>query len=150
MRKKGIHKNIAVGIKRIFYKNWQLYFLTAIIYLFLFNYMPMYGVQIAFRDFSVKKGIWGSEWVGLEHFKRFVTYPNFILVFKNTLWLGVYSLLTFPCAIIFALMLNEVGNTKFKKTMQMISYMPNFFTPFSLIPSNAGRSQSSSTTLTTS
>ena len=128
MRKKGIQKSYAARIKKIFLKNWQLYvlLLPAIIYLFLFNYMPMYGVQIAFRDFSVRKGIWGSEWVGLEHFKRFITYPNFGLVFKNTLWLGIYSLLTFPCAIIFALMLNEVKNIKFKKMLQMISYMPNF------------------------
>lgn len=115
-------------IKKIISRNWQLYvlLLPAVVYLFLFNYVPMYGVAIAFEDFSVKKGIWGSEWVGLEHFKRFITYPNFPLIFKNTLWLGVYGLLTFPCPIIFALMLNEVGNTKFKKVTQMISYMPNF------------------------
>lgn len=128
MKQKTMHKNAAARVKRIFKRNWQLYFLMlpAAIYLFLFNYIPMYGVQISFRDFSVKKGIWGSDWVGLEHFQRFITYPNFSLIFKNTLWLGVYSLLTFPCAIIFALLLNEVGHTKYKKTIQMISYMPNF------------------------
>lgn len=115
-------------VKKIINKNWQLYFLLlpAVIYLFVFNYVPMYGILISFQNYSSKRGIWGSEWVGLEHFKRFLTYPNFPLIFKNTLWLGVYGLLTFPCAIIFALMLNEVKNPKFKKTTQMISYMPNF------------------------
>lgn len=114
--------------KKIFSKNWQLYILLlpAVIYLFLFNYVPMYGVQIAFRDYSTRRGILGSEWVGLEHFAKFIRYPNFLLLIKNTLSLSLYTLATFPCAIIFALMLNEVRNAKFKKTVQMISYMPYF------------------------
>lgn len=86
----------------------------------------MYGVQIAFRDYSTRRGILGSEWVGLEHFAKFIRYPNFLLLIKNTLSLSLYTLATFPCAIIFALMLNEVRNAKFKKTVQMISYMPYF------------------------
>lgn len=114
--------------KKIFSKNWQLFvlLLPAVIYLFIFNYVPMYGVQIAFRDYSVKKGIWGSAWVGLKYFKKFIEYPNFGLLVKNTLSLSLYSLATFPCAIIFALILNEVRHDKFKKTVQMISYMPYF------------------------
>lgn len=115
-------------MKKIFSRNWQLYvlLLPAMIYLFLFNYMPMYGVQIAFRDYSVRGGITGSEWVGLEHFLKFIRYPNFWLLIRNTLSLSLYSLATFPCSIIFALMLNEVSSAKFKKTIQMISYMPYF------------------------
>ena len=114
--------------RKRFWKDWQLYvlLLPAMVYLFLFNYMPIYGVQIAFRDFSPKLGIWGSEWVGLQFFKQFVNYPNFVLLLRNTLEIGIYTLLTFPCAVIFALMLNEVHNKKLKKGMQMISYIPYF------------------------
>lgn len=100
--------------------------LPSLVYLFIFAYIPMYGVQIAFRDFSPRKGIWGSEWVGLEYFKRFIEYPNFKFLMMNTLRIGLYSLATFPCSIIFALMLNEVRSTKFKKSVQMISYIPHF------------------------
>lgn len=109
-------------------RDWQLYvlLLPAMIHLLIFSYQPMYGVQIAFRDFSAKLGIWGSKWVGLEHFERFLNYPNFKLLMKNTLGIGLYSLATFPCSIIFALMLNEVKNQKFKKSIQMISYIPHF------------------------
>lgn len=115
-------------MKKILSRNWQLYvlLLPAVIYLFLFNYIPMYGVQIAFRNYTTRGGIFGSDWVGLEHFLKFFRYPNFILLIKNTLSLSLYSLATFPCAIIFALMLNEVRNAKFKKCVQMISYMPYF------------------------
>ena len=103
-----------------------LLLLPAIVYVFVFNYMPMYGAQIAFRNFSVKKGILGSDWVGLKYFAKFITYPKFLLLLKNTLVLGLYNLATFPCAIIFALLLNEVKNVKFKKSVQMISYVPHF------------------------
>ena len=109
-------------------KSFPLYLilLPALIYVFIFNYIPMYGVQIAFRDFSVKRGIWGSEWVGLEYFIKFVNHPDFIKLMKNTLVVGLYVLATFPCSIIFALLLNEVKNLKYKKTVQMISYVPHF------------------------
>lgn len=115
-------------MKKILARNWQLYvlLLPAVIYLFLFNYIPMYGVQIAFRNYTTRGGIFGSDWIGLEHFLKFFRHPNFMLLIKNTLSLSLYSLATFPCAIIFALMLNEVHNAKFKKCVQMISYMPYF------------------------
>ena len=73
MRQDSIRRKVLV--KKIFCKNWQLYLLLlpSIIYLFLFNYMPMYGIQIAFRNYSVKKGIWGSDWVGLKYFKQFIS-----------------------------------------------------------------------------
>lgn len=115
-------------MKKKFLRSWQLYvlLLPAVVYAFIFNYMPLYGVQIAFRDYSTRAGIWGSDWVGLEYFKKFVEFPNFWLLIKNTLGIGLYSIATFPCSVIFALMLNEVRNTKFKKTVQMISYIPHF------------------------
>lgn len=107
---------------------WQLYLLILplIVYLFIFNYMPIYGVQIAFKDFRTNMGIWGSPWVGMKHFVRFVTYRGFPQLLRNTLTLSLYSIATFPCAIIFALMLNELRAQRFKKTVQMISYAPHF------------------------
>jgi putative aldouronate transport system permease protein len=109
-------------------RHWQLYLLIlpAVVYLFIFGYMPIYGVQIAFRDYTAKGGITGSEWVGLEHIIKFIKYPNFWDLIKNTLTISIYSLLTFPLPIIFALMLNELKNQKFKKFVQMITYMPHF------------------------
>jgi putative aldouronate transport system permease protein len=111
-----------------FLRHWQIYvlLLPAIIYLFIFSYMPMYGVHISFRNYSAKWGIWGSEWVGLDYFKQFITYPNFKLLMKNTFEIGAYSLALFPASVIFALMLNEVKNQRFKKVVQMVSYMPYF------------------------
>ena len=107
---------------------WQLYalILPAVIYLFLFNYMPMYGVQIAFKDFRVGRGIWASEWVGLKHFIAFINFPGFYNIMRNTVRISLYSFATFPLSIILALMLNEVENQPFKKTVQMITYAPYF------------------------
>lgn len=115
-------------MKRKIKKSLPLYLLLipAIVYVFIFNYIPMYGVQIAFRDFSTRRGIWGSEWVGLKYFIKFINHPDFIKLMKNTLVVGLYVLATFPCAIIFALLLNEVKNLKYKKAVQMISYVPHF------------------------
>ncbi len=109
-------------------ESWQWYvlLLPALIQLIIFSYGPMYGVQIAFKDFRASKGIWGSPWVGLDHFVRFIQYPNFWKLLKNTLSITTLSLATFPCAIIFALLLNEVKNLRFKKSVQMITYMPHF------------------------
>ena len=119
--------NLGKKLKWLF-SDWQLYvlLLPALIYVFIFRYIPMYGVQIAFKNFRTNLGIWGSEWVGLAHFKRFITFPNFWLILWNTASIGLYSLATFPCDIIFALGLNEISNLKFKKTVQMISYAPHF------------------------
>ena len=116
------------GILRRMGRYWQLYLLIlpAIAYLFLFNYIPMYGVQIAFRNFRTSKGIWGSDWVGLKHFIKFFRLPIFTSLLTNTLNITLYSLATFPIPVIFALLLNEVDNARFKKTVQMICYAPHF------------------------
>ena len=115
------------GLRRIL-SDWQLYVLIApaVIYIFLFNYMPMYGVQIAFRNFKPSKGIWGSPWVGLKYFEKFVKNPLFGRLIWNTMRISLYSLATFPLPIILALMINELDNQKFKKTVQMITYAPHF------------------------
>ena len=109
-------------------KSWQWYLmlLPALIYVAIFSYGPMYGLQIAFKNYRPQRGIIGSEFVGLEHFIRFITYPDFWRLIKNTLTISLYSLCTFPCAIIFALLLNEVSQLKVKKTVQMVTYAPHF------------------------
>ena len=108
--------------------DWQLYLLIlpALVYVFTFSYWPMYGIMIAFKEFNARLGIWGSEWVGLSHFIRFVTYPDFWKILFNTLIISLYSLATFPLTIILALLLNEIGNHKYKRTVQMLTYAPHF------------------------
>lgn len=100
--------------------------LPPIISVFIFHYIPLYGVQIAFKDYRTSLGIWGSEWVGLKHFKKFIEYPYFIRIMKNTIWISLASLCTFPCSVIFALMLNEMKDGKLKKICQQITYAPYF------------------------
>ncbi|WP_372516711.1 ABC transporter permease [Paenibacillus silviterrae] len=110
-------------------KVWQLYVLIAlpVIYIFLFKYIPMYGAQIAFKNYVVTKGIWGSDWVGFRHFIRFFHSYEFWRLMQNTLVLSFYSLLAgFPFPIILALSLNYVKNRLFKKSVQMITYAPHF------------------------
>lgn len=108
---------------RIFY----LFLLPAIVMVFLFSYMPFWGIQIAFKDFKMARGILGSEWVGLEHFQKLFSDPNFYRVLKNTLIIGVTTLLTtFPVTIIFTILVNEILNNKFKKVVQTITYLPHF------------------------
>lgn len=99
----------------------------AIILLFVFSYIPMYGILIAFEDFSAFKGIFGSKWVGLYQFKYFLTDPTFWKVLRNTLVISLNDLLYgFAAPIIFALLANEIISKRFKKVMQTISYLPHF------------------------
>lgn len=109
-------------------KYGQLYILIfpSIIYLLIFSYTPMYGIVMAFQNYKPKLGYFRSEWVGLEHFKRFLTYPGFGRLLANTLRISLYSLATFPLAIILALLFNELRSVGFKKTVQMITYAPHF------------------------
>lgn len=111
-------------------EHWQLFLmlLPGFLVLLLFCYYPMYGVLIAFKDFKMIKGITGSEWVGLEHFRKLFSDVEFWRVFKNTLRISVLKLVVgFPMPIIFALCLNEIRVTKFKKTVQTLTYLPYFF-----------------------
>jgi putative aldouronate transport system permease protein len=110
-------------------RNWQLYVFLALplIWLLVFMYYPMYGAQIAFRDFLPGRSIWGSEWVGLAHFTRFFDSPMFMRLLRNTLWLSFYSLIIgFPIPIILALSLNQLRTGFFKRSVQLISYAPYF------------------------
>lgn len=110
-------------------KHWQLYLmlLPALLYILLFAYKPMYGLLIAFQDYSVKRGVWGSEWVGLKNFQRVFSSYWFPIILKNTLKLSLLSLvLGFPFPIILALFANELKSAKVKKTFQTVSYAPHF------------------------
>ncbi|WP_446715535.1 ABC transporter permease [Bacillus sp. OTU530] len=110
-------------------KNYFLYLLIApaVILTIIFKYVPMYGAIIAFKDFSPMKGITGSDWVGLKHFKDFLTSPNFGPIFMNTIKLSLFGLiLGFPVPIILALMLNQVRRAAIKKNIQLVLYAPNF------------------------
>ena len=114
--------------KKHFIRDWQLWAMALIplIQLLIFHYGPMYGVQIAFRNYRPAGGITGSEWVGLKWFKDFLTDPKFGRIFMNTIILNLYNLTTFPFAIIMALLLNTMSNKKYRKTVQTISYLPHF------------------------
>ncbi len=104
-----------------------LLFLPCLLYYILFKYVPMWGVLISFKDFKPFIGFSGSEWVGLKHFIDFFSSPDAWRIIRNTLFLGMYTLLwCFPFPIIFALALNEVTRAKFKKFVQTVSYMPHF------------------------
>ncbi len=125
---KGLSKERNKVLKKCI-SNWQLYLmiLPAFLFIILFEYFPMYGVQIAFRDFNFKEGITGSPWVGLQNFTRLFNSYWFPIILKNTIVLsGIRLVLGFPLPIIFALMVNEVGNGKIKKWIQTVSYAPHF------------------------
>ncbi|WP_318245262.1 ABC transporter permease [Paenibacillus gallinarum] len=110
-------------------KHYFLYILLApaVILTLIFKYGPMYGAIIAFKDFSPIKGIMGSEWVGLYNFEKFLSSPNFELIFMNTLQLSFFGLiLSFPVPILLALMLNQVRRAGIKKNIQLFLYAPNF------------------------
>lgn len=110
------------------YKNRVLYLLILfpLALLIIFRYTPMYGIQIAFRDYKITKGITGSDWVGMKHFVKFLSYYKMSEIFRNTLIISFYGLLTFPLPLMLALMLNYLPLRRFKKTLQMLSYAPHF------------------------
>ncbi|WP_281888733.1 sugar ABC transporter permease [Paenibacillus sp. YYML68] len=110
-------------------KVWQLYvlMLLPLAYIIIFKYVPMYGAQIAFKNFVANKGIWGSSWVGFDHFVRFFESYEFWTIMWNTISLSVYQLVAgFPFPILLALSLNYVMHDKFKKMVQMVTYAPHF------------------------
>ena len=115
--------------KRAFKRHWQFYLLIIppVLYFILFKYIPMVNSVIAFKDYNVVQGIWKSSWVGLKYFKMFFENPNFWPLLKNTLYLSLYTLIvSFPIPIILALLLNEIRQGVFKRTVQMVTYAPFF------------------------
>ena len=130
--KKSMGKRISVEVKR----HWQLYLMLVlpVTYLIIFAYLPMGGAVIAFKDYSIRGGIWGSDWVGLKHFKNFFTTPDFKVLMRNTLALSLYSLvISFPMPILLALAINEMRGRHYKKVVQMVTYLPYFISTVVLV-----------------
>ena len=117
------------SLKKRILDNWQLYamLVVPVILTIIYKYIPMYGIQIAFRDYKASRGFAGSEWVGLEWFKRFFSAPTFGRMIRNTILLSFYSLLwSFPIPIILALMMNQLRFARFKRVTQTVLYAPHF------------------------
>ena len=109
------------------YKWVYLLFLPLFTFAFVFNYMPMYGIQIAFKNFRPVDGIWGSSWIGLRYFIRMFQEPTFLRVFRNTLVISLLKIgIVFPAGILFALLLNEISTPNSKRVYQTISSLPHF------------------------
>lgn len=109
------------------YKVFYLLMIPGLIYFLLFRYLPMFGLVIAFKDYDIFRGIWASEWVGLENFRLIFNSPDFWNVMKNTLTISFAKILIgFPIPIFLAILLNEIRNVKFKKTTQTLLYLPHF------------------------
>lgn len=116
-------------IRQVFRKDWQLFLmcLLPVIYFIVFHYLPMYGVQIAFKDFQASKGIWGSDWAGFKYFKRFFESYQFWPLIKNTLALSFLQILVgFPIPILLAILLNQMKNQRFRQFVQTVTYCPHF------------------------
>ncbi|NSW89074.1 MAG: sugar ABC transporter permease [Firmicutes bacterium] len=117
-------------------KNYELYIfiLPALLYFLIFHYGPMYGIQIAFKNYIPTKGIWGSSWVGMKHFNYFFKSYYFKVLIKNTVSIALYSMAAgFPIPIILALLLNELKNERFKKLVQNVTYAPHFISTVVLV-----------------
>ena len=119
------------SVQRFWNRVWRnrilyLMILPAIVAMFIFHYIPIYGIQIAFKDYRPVRGFDDSPWAGLKHFINFVKYPYFWDIMWNSLWINICSLLFFPVPVIFALFLNEMRFTKTKKVCQTITYAPHF------------------------
>lgn len=117
-------------------RNWVLYLflLPTLIYLLIFNYWPMYGVQIAFRNFKPTKGIWGSPWVGMKNFDKFFHSYMFKDLLTNTIVLSVYQIVaSFAFPILLALLLNYCVSNKLRKVTQMVTYAPHFISTVVLV-----------------
>lgn len=115
---------------KILRQQWTLYLmvLPGVVFFILFKYVPLFGSVMAFQDYRITRGIFGSEWVGFKHFIQFFTYYDLQRVFWNTLVLAGLSLIfSFPAPILLAFLFNEIKNRYFKKAIQTLSYLPHFF-----------------------
>ncbi|RAV21623.1 ABC transporter permease [Paenibacillus contaminans] len=108
-------------------KYLYLMVVPCLVWFIVFNYIPMAGIVIAFKDYTFAKGIWGSPWAGLDHFKQFVTGYHFKIILVNTLAISLLKLIfAFPAPIVLALLLNELRSKLFKRSIQTLSYLPHF------------------------
>ena len=127
-RKPAVQESRQPLLKRMW--RWRyiyLFILPAIVYFFIFSYVPYYGLQIAFKDFKLFAGMDASPWVGFQYFEEFFRSPDFGRLLKNTLVISLLRIVFgFPMPILFALLLNEVRHAWYKRTVQTITYFPNF------------------------
>ncbi len=133
VKQKGVNKK---SLRKRILRNYELYLflIPAIVILVIFDYLPMFGVEMAFLNFKPYTGFFGSEWVGLEHFKSFLSMPKFPIILKNTLTLSLYSIIAgFPLPIILALALNSIPFKRFKRVVQTVSYAPHFISTVVLV-----------------
>ena len=117
------------NLSRCIKRYWFIYLLVipGFVYLFIFRYIPIYGITIAFKKFSIAKGIWNSPWVGLKHFTVVFQDAAFYKVIRNTVIINIYNIVFGTITVVFlALMLNELRNQTFKRIVQTIVYLPNF------------------------
>lgn len=122
-------KSFAFRTKKYWEHNWQLWvmLLPAMLYILIFCYVPMYGVQLAFREYSFTEGITGGKWVGLKYFKQYFESPMFWPTLKNTFIISLTSIVVgFPAPIILAMIINQLRNKKWKKVVQTTVYIPYF------------------------
>lgn len=109
------------------YRQIYLLILPAVVYFIIFAYVPFYGLQLAFKDFQIFRGVWASPWVGFEHFQALFNSDKFYQLLRNTLLISTYRLIFgFPVPVIFALLLNEVRHVWYKRSVQTITYFPHF------------------------
>lgn len=123
-------------LRKRYVKYWQLYvfLLLPVVYILIFQYYPMLGLQIAFKKFNFRGGVWGSPWVGFYQFEKFFNSYQFSRILGNTLSLSLYYIVTgFPIPILFALTLNVINNRRYKKVVQTITYMPYFISVVVLV-----------------
>lgn len=128
-KKTGVNLAPKESLGKRMKKHWEFYLLLlpGIIITIIYKYIPIYGVQIAFRDYNAMDGFFGSSWVGLEWFERFFSSYNSVRMIRNTVLLSLYSILwTFPIPIILALLINQVKQKKFQKVAQTVLYAPHF------------------------
>ncbi len=125
----GANKSIGTRAKLYLSHNWQLWVMLfpAMLYILIFCYVPMYGVQLAFREYSFSAGITGGKWVGLKYFKQYFESPMFFTTLKNTFVIALTSIVVgFPAPIILAMLINQIRHKKWKKTLQTTVYIPYF------------------------
>lgn len=118
-------RSIWKGVKRD--RFLYLLALPGIVFFILFKYVPLWGILISFQDYSPYQGMWASPWIGFEHYIRFFSNPDFLILFRNTMAINLLSLIFFfPLPILLSVMMNELRGNKFRKTIQSIVYLPHF------------------------
>jgi len=122
---KSRFKNLMIQIYKTRYL--QLLALPGLVYFIIFQYIPMYGILMAFQNYKIRNGIWGREWVWFVQFIKFFKHPYFFRLIRNTVLINVYQIIfVFPIPIIVALLLNEIKNKFYKRFVQTVSYLPHF------------------------